>query len=317
MDNSLAIVDNKNPKVFIPDSIKRLVSMFVKNYLSDCTKCAYEKDIEQFFKFCVLKEYIFSHPRDISSTHFREYRDWLLSEGYQNSSVIRKMASIKQLMVWCHGEGIIDKNPLANVHYPKSKTISTTTAFSDEEVRKLLALPNKESKSGSLHYAILVMLFHIGLRKSELINIKLKDFKEERAHYILTIHGKGDKYRQVPIIPFVRNVLETYKQKTGRTFANTDYLFQPVRNNYSKTINKPLHTSAINWIIDFYSKKAGIEKRVSPHSCRATVVSHLLDNKVPIRDVATFVGHANIQTTSIYDKHRQNLDKSAAYKVQY
>jgi integrase len=76
--------------------------------------------------------------------------------------------------------------------------------------------------------------------------------------------------------------------------------------------------STIYRVIERYAKNLGINKAVSPHSCRATVISHLLDTKyTPIRDVATFAGHANITTTERYDKRRKNLDKSAAYEVDY
>ena len=71
-------------------------------------------------------------------------------------------------------------------------------------------------------------------------------------------------------------------------------------------------------LLDRYAKKLGINKSVSPHSCRATVISHLLDTQhAQIRDVATFAGHSNITTTERYDKRRKNLDKSAAYQVDF
>nr|MBA3754841.1 tyrosine-type recombinase/integrase [Nitrosomonas sp.] len=78
----------------------------------------------------------------------------------------------------------------------------------------------------------------------------------------------------------------------------------------------PIDGSTIYRLINKYAKSLGINKRVSPHSCRATVISHLLDTKGrSIRDVASFAGHANITTTERYDKRRGNLDHSAAYSV--
>jgi integrase/recombinase XerD len=76
--------------------------------------------------------------------------------------------------------------------------------------------------------------------------------------------------------------------------------------------------STIYRVIEKYALSLGINKAVSPHSCRATVISHLLDTQnTAIRDVASFAGHANITTTERYDKRRKNLDKSAAYQVDY
>ena len=71
-------------------------------------------------------------------------------------------------------------------------------------------------------------------------------------------------------------------------------------------------------IIEKYAKACGINKKVSPHSCRATAISHLLDTqKTPIRDVAIFAGHSKITTTERYDKRREGLDNSAAYDIDY
>ena len=300
------------------NSISRLVELFTKNYLSPCTKLAYSKDIEQFLMFCKEQGYSFKHPKEITSDHFRAYRDWLMNERQlQSNSVLRKMVSMRALMTWCFHEGLIDRNPLLNVQLPKGKQISSTSAFTDEEVRIILALPKKDTLSGALHYAVLVMLFYLGLRKSELINIRIKDFSDERNHLTLTLHGKGDKYRKVPITPFIKTVVEEYKIKCLKSFTQDSFLFQPIRNNFSKTTEKQLHTSTINYFIWFYTSKAEIDKNVSPHSCRATIITHLLDNKIPIRDIANFVGHSSIQTTSIYDKNKNDLDKSPAYKVQY
>lgn len=299
-------------------SIENFVELFVKSYLSPCTKIAYAKDIEQFIAFCKEHQWHFKHPNEIRSSHFREYRDYLLNNlQLENNSIIRKMVSIRALMRWCCHEGIIGRNPLLNIQLPKCKQISTTQAFTDEEVKRILGIVKADTKHGSLHYAVLVMLFYLGLRKSELVCIKIKDFVEERNHHALIIHGKGDKYRKVPITPFIQNAIEKYKFVSGKLFQADSYLFQPIRNNYSRHIDKPLHVETLTWIITHYTRKASINKKVSPHSCRATVVSHLLDNKIPIRDVAAFVGHSSIQTTAIYDKRKDDLDNSAAYKVSY
>lgn len=298
--------------------IASLVELFVKNYLSENTKIAYANDLEHFFQFCFEVGWKFNHPKDISSIHLREYRDFLLEGvGLSINTVIRKMVAIRGLMTWCFHEGLIEKNPLLNVKLPKSPNMSTTQAFTDIEVRNILDIPNKQSPYGALHYVVLVFLFYLGLRKEELISIKIKDFREERNHYVLWIYGKGGKIRKAPITPAIKNAIESYKTLSGKIFTPNDYLFQPIRNNYSNRIDKPLHRNTVDWVIKSYSQKAGINKKISPHSCRATVISHLLDNRIPIREIAIFAGHSSIQTTSIYDKRKEDLDKNPAYKVNY
>ena len=94
-----------------------------------------------------------------------------------------------------------------------------------------------------------------------------------------------------------------------------DYLIQSAKKGKN---DKPIDGSTIYRVIEKYAKKCGINKKVSPHSCRATAISHLLDTqKTPIRDVAIFAGHSKITTTERYDKRREGLDNSAAYQVDY
>jgi len=109
--------------------INSLVDLFVKNYLSPCTKEAYATDIQQFLMFCKEQGYVFKHPKEITSNYFRAYRDWLINERQlQNNSVLRKMVAVRALMTWCFHEGLIDRNPLLNVQLPKGKQISSTSA---------------------------------------------------------------------------------------------------------------------------------------------------------------------------------------------
>ena len=80
----------------------------------------------------------------------------------------------------------------------------------------------------------------------------------------------------------------------------------------------PIHGTTVFRIVERFVKKANISKKIGAHSCRATVISHLLDTqKIHIRDVAIFAGHSNIETTQRYDKRRDNLKNSAAYAVDY
>lgn len=297
---------------------ENLVSLFVKKYLSENTRAAYASDLQQFSLFYSSAGVVFKHPRDIQSHHLTEYRDDLLqNQKLETNSVLRKLVAVRQLIQWCCYEGIVDRNPLLNVQLPKAKQISTTQDFTDEEVKKILSIPRTNKPSGSLHYLVLVFLFHLGLRKSELVEVKIKDLYEERNHYVLSVCGKGSKFRKIPVSPFIRNAIDNFKTVSGKRFLPDDFLFQPVRNNFSKVTDKQIHVSTVDWIVKHYAALAGVKKKVSPHSCRATVVGHLLDHKVPIRDIAIMVGHSQVQTTSIYDKRKQDLDKSAALRVHY
>ncbi|MDA9793055.1 site-specific integrase, partial [Bacteriovoracaceae bacterium] len=182
----------------------------------------------------------------------------------------------------------------------------------------MIEAPDLSSRKGLSHRMVLVMLFTLGLRRSELINIKLKDFYTQRNHNVLRIKGKGNKDRHIPINEFVHAEIANYINGLNQykiDLNDEDFLIQ----SQPKSKNEiPMDGSTVYRIVTKYKHQLGIIKRLSPHSCRATVISHLLDTqKTPIRDVAIFAGHSKITTTQRYDKRRKGLDDSAAYDVNY
>jgi integrase len=144
------------------------------------------------------------------------------------------------------------------------------------------------------------------------------DFQQQRGHFTVRVHGKGDKVRLIPVNDHVRAELHGYYARLARLgvkLAPDEWLLQT---NPLKRRGQRLDGSTVYRLIEKYARELGINKKVSPHSCRATVISHLLDTQLtPIRDVAIFAGHANVTTTERYDKRRQNLEQSAAYQVDF
>lgn len=301
-------------KVGVEDFIKDFLSQF----LSRDTQTAYIKDLKFFFDFLKSGNVHISHPKDIQGHHFQIYRDHLIEKGLSSATINRRLVCIRSFIKWAMAAKLMDHNPLDTVKLPKVQTESPTVAFDDSEVTLMINAPDTNTHKGRTHRLIMVLLFHLGLRRSELTGIKIQQFKEERGHVILRVHGKGDKVRIIPINKHVFEEIQLYLdslKEQGIELELTDYLLQT---EITKKNERPIDGSTIFRVIERYAKKVGITKSVSPHSCRATVISHLLDTQnLAIRDVATFAGHSNITTTERYDKRRKNLDKSAAYKVNY
>ena len=299
-------------------NINDFMNEFLMQFLSPDTKTAYMKDLQFFFDFLRSGDVSITHPNQIQSFHFGLYRDHLMERGLSSATVNRRLVCIRSFMKWSVAARLIDHNPLDVVKLPKIQTESPTLAFDDEEVVRMLEAPDTKTHRGALHRVSMALLFNLGLRRSELTHIRLMDFAKERGHTVLRIHGKGDKVRLIPINESVQHEIQRYLdhlKDNGVTLDFEDYLLQI---DVKSKNEKPIDGSTIYRIIEKYAKDLGINKRVSPHSCRATVISHLLDTQsAPIRDVAIFAGHANITTTERYDKRRQNLKNSAAYHVDY
>ena len=293
--------------------IQDFIREFLVPFLSEDTKTAYIKDLKFFFDFLKSGNVVVTHPGDIQSYHFQIYRDHLLEKGLASATINRRLVCIRSFMKWSIAAKLIDHNPLDTVKLPKVQTESPTVAFDDEEVVRMINAPDLSTHKGKTHRLIMVMLFHLGLRRSELTHMQMHQIVDDRGHWTIRIHGKGDKVRLVPLNQVVWEEICAYKADLN--LGPEDYLLQT---ELKKKNDKPMDGSTIYRVIEKYARALSINKSVSPHSCRATVISHLLDTShAAIRDVATFAGHSNITTTERYDKRRKNLDKSAAYLVDY
>ncbi len=299
-------------------SIQDFIQEFLVQFLSEDTKMAYIKDLKFFFDFLSSGNVNVSHPKEIESYHFQLYRDHLMERGLASATINRRLVCIRSFIKWAVAARLMEHNPLDTVKLPKVQTETATVAFDDEEVTRMIGAPDIKTHKGRTHRLVMVLLFHLGLRRSELTHIKLHQFANDRGHTVLRVLGKGDKVRLIPINKHVQKEIQSYLDKLmseGIQLGAEDFLLQT---EVKKKNEKPMDGSTIFRIIDKYAKEVGITKAVSPHSCRATVISHLLDTQnTAIRDVATFAGHANINTTERYDKRRKNLDKSAAYQVNF
>jgi integrase/recombinase XerD len=294
---------------------RNFIEEFLKNFTSLSTRKAYKLDMEDFFKFCNGR---FTHPNQLNLMHFISYRDKLIAEGFSSATISRKLYSIKSLMSWCVTQGFIKTNPVQELKLPKPVVKDPTIAFTDEEASKIMDLPDVMEFHGNYHKLMLVFLFYLALRRSELVNIKIEDIYEDRGITVLRVIGKGGKVRIIPlpteVVLHLGVYITNYKMFVGYALNTGDYLFQS--SPYGKS-NKPINTNTVFKIVRKYAEKAGINKRVSPHSCRATVISQLLEKNVSLRHVADLAGHSNVQTTIGYDKKRDGYANSAAFKVDY
>jgi len=313
-------LDSKLVEKFKKASQKKLniddfVSEFLGEFLSSDTKKAYIKDLAFFFQFLRSGGVIISSPSEIQSYHFQLYRDHLIEKNLSSATINRRLVAVRSFIKWAVSVRILDHNPLDAIKLPKVQTEAPTNAFEDHEVVQMINAPHLENYKGKMHRFVMVLLFNLGLRRSELTNLKLSDIYEERGHSVLKVHGKGDKVRLIPLNQFIQHEIQAYLNQFEPQLTANDYLIQTER---EKRNSKPIDGSTIYRVINKYARDLNINKQVSPHSCRATVISHLLDTQMtPIRDVASFAGHTNITTTERYDKRRKNLDNNPAYDVDY
>ena len=132
--------------------------------------------------------------------------------------------------------------------------------------------------------------------------------------------GKGGKKHKVALHPttafYISEYLEWMKEQ-NREVMPDDYIFQPSQNRATGKLNKQLSESAVRYIIKHYSSLVNTEKRITPHSSRATVISSLLEAGEDLYRVSLAVQHSDPRTTKKYDKRGKRLKDSPLLNIKF
>ena len=174
------------------------------------------------------------------------------------------------------------------------------------DLERLLAAPKSDSLRGLRDKAILEMLFSTGLRLSELCGLdRYLDFNRGE----ITVRGKGEKLRLVFVSDTAKAAIKAYLAKRGDTLND---LFVSL-NKKGEVIGR-ITPRAVQRLVNFYARKAGITRRLTPHGLRHLFATDLLMNGADLRSVQELLGHASVSTTQIYthitDKHLKEIHQA-------
>ncbi len=177
----------------------------------------------------------------------------------------------------------------------------------DELVRLLEAAKGSDLLS-LRDRAVLELLFSTGLRVSEAAKLDIEDINLKRSEF--TVTGKGSKRRIVFMSERAREALKRYLDKRRDT---SPFLFISHDRAKGARDDTPISPRSVQRIVDKYARKAGITKKISPHTMRHTFATDLLRGGADIRAVQAMLGHASITTTQVYthvtDKHLHEVHK--------
>jgi integrase/recombinase XerD len=247
----------------------------------------YQEDLDLFFRS-------FPDKKDTDDLKAADISDFMRIQTESNLSVptiLRRLSSTRGFYEFLAGENLL-KDTLPKYEGPRLPK-KLPVVLSVEEVNALLERPDLTKESGIRDRAMLETMYASGLRVSELVNLRLASINEQAG--IITLYGKGNKQRSVPISPFALGYLEKYI--TGPRRKNSGHASPYVFLNHS---GKPLSRIYFFQKVKQYAKEAGITTCVSPHTLRHCFATHLLENGAELRAVQEMLGHANIATTQIY-----------------
>jgi integrase/recombinase XerD len=330
MRNQAAKV-NRNELVFFSngETVEDLLYEFLKNR-SPLTERAYRRDLRAFFEFTsaqfglprsIRNKLNFSEIRRVHVVRYKKYLDEYFSNrkrAYAPNTINRKLSAISSFFQFLLQREIIEKNPAEFCARPNRIVIEETQAFSDREMKTFFDLVIENAPP--LHKAIILLLFTTGMRQAELRNLKLMNFRTQEGIRFLNYMGKGQKMNEIPIHPTADHYVDEYVSwmtGIGRKITENDFLFQPTKNSYGGKTKKKLSHTALGYIVGKWAKRVNKEKRITPHSARATFISSLIENGEDIYYISQLVNHADVRTTQRYNKRKRTHRKNPIFNLNF
>ena len=289
MDHSASPASSPIARAFHLERFRDYLALEAGN--SGHTVASYLRDITR------LSEYATAHgaktPEQLSAPQLREFIYFLKDVGLAAATIRRQISAIRTYFKFLVGEGITARDPSERIESPKRwRTLPAVLTVA--EVRKLLAAPNTNEPLAMRDVALLEFAYATGVRVSELVSLKLQDILFSDG--VARVFGKGAKERMVPVGRRALGAVSSYAREIRPSLDRgkaRGFLFLNARGT-------PLSRVGAWGIIRAHARRAGLAKRVTPHTLRHTFATHLLEGGADLRAVQEMLGHADLSTTQLY-----------------
>ncbi len=258
---------------------------------ADRTHEAYERDLARFAIFAQSRGA--DAPAAATPRLLREYVYHLKDLGLAPASIRRNVSAVRVYFRFLLGEGYLTSDPSDRLETPK-RWQTLPDVLTVDEVERLLAAPTLDDSLVFRDRSLLELGYGAGLRVSELTGLSRHDVLLDEG--VVRVLGKGGKERLVPIGRGAIGALAVYLRELRPRLdrgATEGILLLNANGG-------PLTRMGAWKILRKYVERAGITKRVSPHTLRHSFATHLLEGGADLRAVQEMLGHADISTTQIY-----------------
>lgn len=223
-----------------------------------------------------------------------------LHKNYKQKTVKRKIASIKVFYNYLEDTEIINENPFRKIKVKFKETVMLPRIIPREEIEQLLNYMyhclNESGKAARKYMlrdvAVIEAFFATGARVYEISNIREDSMNLNTG--LIRLMGKGGKERYVQISnTSVLRILRKYYNENRQAIKKSGYFF--VNNTESRYTEQ-----SIRLMLKKYTKRAGIERKITPHMFRHSFATYLIEEGVDVSCVQQILGHSSIKTTQIY-----------------
>lgn len=253
------------------------------------TVTAYLNDLNQFIDY-LDTTYEIKEVNSVTIKHIRSFLAEIVNNGLANRSVNRKLSSIKKYFAYKVSQNVIAINPASLIEslkldqkLPESIEVTPLDSF--------LSQLSKNDFSSYRDFLLVYLLYSLGLRRSELIELKDQDIDFRQK--TIEVFGKGKKTRRIPVKSELLDHLLTYKEYRNAEFASTETILVTDKGDkmYPNFVYRKIQT-----LLSYATKS---QKR-SPHILRHSFASHLLNQGADIVSIKELLGHESLQATQIY-----------------
>lgn len=260
---------------------------------SNLTIKAYRESIELLFSHLELELNL------IDKSDIRDFIGHRVDNGISNSTIRKNIAGIKSYFSFLFENKLIQENPTIDIKIKKEGS-KLPNFHSIDTMNKVLEnttpINQKYKKNWIRDLALVEIAYSSGLRLEELHNLEINRINQELK--LIRVIGKGNKERIIPLGSKAINALNNWlsiRKKIFEKYKNIshDYVF-------TTTTGRQLSRTQIGDRIKHLFKSNGITQKSNPHVLRHSFATHLLSNKVGIRDIQEMLGHTSLNTTQIY-----------------
>lgn len=260
-----------------------------KNYSSN-TVIAYKKDIETFQEFCRVKFEL----NNLLKVTYPIIREWIIDLSEKELSPLtinRKISSLSKYYDFLIKINELKSSPLKN-HKRLKVQKKLIIPFSEDEVLKVVDVFSKNFE-GKRNLLIVDMLYSTGVRRDELINIKLNDVLLDEN--LVKVLGKRNKERLVPLVLNLKSRINDYLKFRNEIKSSSS-------NFFITTKGKKIGPSLVYRVVKNYFSKVSTKVKTSPHVLRHSFATHMLNNGADINSIKEIMGHSSLASTQIYTK---------------
>ena len=260
-----------------------------KNYSSN-TVIAYKKDVETFQDFCRVKFEL----NNLLKVTYPIIREWIIDLSEKELSPLtinRKISSLSKYYDFLIKINELKSSPLKN-HKRLKVQKKLIIPFSEDEVLKVVDVFSKNFE-GKRNLLIVDMLYSTGVRRDELINIKLNDVLLDEN--LVKVLGKRNKERLVPLVLNLKSRINDYLKFRNEIKSSSS-------NFFITTKGKKIGPSLVYRVVKNYLSKVSTKVKTSPHVLRHSFATHMLNNGADINSIKEIMGHSSLASTQIYTK---------------